>query len=178
MVAAPLLKPAAALAAPIGDTAVLVFALQAEQLIVYAYELAAASRVISPRVEPVVNQFLGQEREHADALAVNIERLSGPLPTPPANLAAFEAGLRALQVDRSTTSLHNERDHLRFLVMVEIALARAYHFAIEQLSDDKLIQTSAQIMANEGQHATILRELIAPGDVKRAVPSASVGSGT
>ena len=46
---------------------------------------------------------------------------------------------------------------------------------IEELADDKLIQTAAEIMANEGQHATVLRELTSPGNVSRAVPTAFVG---
>jgi len=174
----PLLSPAGARAALIGDAAVLVFALRAEQVIVYAYQGALASTVISTPAAEVLTMFLGQEKEHVDALTVHLGRLGGTAPTAPGDLATFEQLLRELQVSESPSSLRNERDYLSFLVKVESAVAAAYHFAIEQLADDELIQTAAQIMANEGQHATLLRELISPGNVNRAVPRAFVGGAT
>jgi rubrerythrin len=174
----PLLSPAGALAAPIGDAAVLVLALRAEQAVLYAYEGTLASGVISASTAQVLKMFLGQEHEHVDALTVHLERLGGTAPAPPSDLAAFELLLRELQIKQSPSTLRNEREYLSFLVKVEAELANIYHFAIEQLVDDQLIQTAAQIMANEGQHATLLRELISPGNVRRAVPRAFVGGAT
>jgi hypothetical protein len=174
-VAPALLGPATALAAPVGDVAVLVFALRAEEVVVYAYEHALASGVISAPATRVLTQFLGHEREHVDALTVNLARLGGTAPAPPADLASFEVALRQLGVKRSPARLHTERDYVSFLVRIEGVLATVYHFAIDELADDKLIQTAAQIMANEGQHATLLRDLTSPGNVSRTVPRAFVG---
>jgi hypothetical protein len=174
----PLLRPARALAAPVGDVAVLLFALRAEQVIVAAYERALASGVISAQAQPVLTLFLGQEHDHVGALSVSVARLGGAVPAPPADLATFEAELRALNIKRSPAKLHTERQWVSFLVRIETVLATVYHFAIDQLADDKLIQTAAQMMANEGQHATLLRELVNPGNVKLAVPRAFVGGAT
>ena len=171
----PLVSPTPALAAPVGDAAMLLFALRAEQVMVYAYERTLASGVIAAPAAGVMAQFLGQEREHVDALSVNLARIGGPIPAPLRDLTTFELTLRELGIKRSPTELRNERQYISFLVRIETALAAVYHFAIEELADDKLIQTAAEIMANEGQHATVLRELTSPGNVSRAVPTAFVG---
>jgi Ferritin-like domain len=174
----PLLRPAGALADPIGDPAVLQFALRAEQTIVYAYDLALASGVISAPSRRVLKLFLGQEHEHVDALSVSMLRLGDTVPGPPTDIATFEVLLRELHVKRTPAKLHTEREWVSFLVRLEGVLATVYHFVIEQLVDHRLIQTAAQMMANEGQHATMLCELTNPGKVALAVPRAFVGGAT
>jgi hypothetical protein len=169
-VAPPLLSPASARAAPYGDAGVLLFVLSVEQVIVYGYEQALASGVISASGQPVLKLFLSQEREHIDALSVHLVRLGGAVPAPPTDLQTFEVALRKLKIRRNPAKLRNERQYVGLLVRIETALAAVYEFAIEQLADDKLIQTAAQIMANEGQHATVLRELTSPGNVQLSVP--------
>jgi len=171
----PSLGPSTALAAPVGDIAVLALALRAEQVIVYAYERVLASGIVASPAARVLTLFLAQEHEHVDALTVNLVRLGGAVPSPPSDLAEFEVELRELGVKRSPVGLRNERESVSFLVRLEMAVATVYHFVIDQLADDKLIQTAAQIMANEGQHAAVLHELVSPGNVRRAVPSAFVG---
>ena len=162
-VAPPLLSPASARAAPYGDAGVLLFVLSVEQVIVYGYEQALASGVISASGQPVLKLFLSQEREHIDALSVHLVRLGGAVPAAPTDL-------QTLKIRRNPAKLRNERQYVGLLVRIETALAAVYEFAIEQLADDKLIQTAAQIMANEGQHATVLRELTSPGNVQLSVP--------
>lgn len=171
----PLLSPAQAVAAPVGDVAVLLFAIRAEQVIIYAYGQAVASGLVSAAAAGVLTGFLGQEHEHVAALSVNLERLGGALPIPPSDPATFALALRSLGVKRSPAGLHNQRQWITFLADLEIVLARVYRFAIEQLADSKLIQTASQIMANEAQHATLLRQLTSPGRVSRTVPTAFVG---
>jgi hypothetical protein len=169
------IAPAPAGAEQFGDALVLQFLLRVEQTLAYAYERALASGVLTPTALAVVTACLNQEHEHIDALTVNAVRLGAPVPAAVPDLATFELQLRALHVKRNPTSMHSERGYVNFLTRLENVTASVYHFAIEQLNDDKLLQTAAQIMANEGQHATILSEILAPGNVKRAVPSAYVG---
>lgn len=172
--AGPLLRPAEAQAA-LNDLDVLLFAVRAEQAVVLAYELALASGALAVPAKAVVSEFLGQEREHVAALSVSLARVGGAVPAPPTDLAMLEVALRELHVKRSPTKLHTERQWVSFLVRLEAVLATAYHFVIEELSDYRLIQTAAQIMANEGQHATVLHELMTPGNVRLSVPRAFVG---
>jgi rubrerythrin len=153
---------------------VLDFLIRAEQTVVYAYERALAGGALSAVAAAVLRRCLSQEREHVDALSINLSRLGTSLPAGPTDLASFELALRSLQVKRNPATLHGEREYVNFLIRVEAAAASAYHFAIEQLADDKLLQTASEIMANEAQHATVLSELLSPGNVKRAVPSAFV----
>jgi hypothetical protein len=174
----PLVRPAGALADPIGDPAVLQFALRAEQAMVYAYELALGSGTISASATDVLRQFLGQEYEHVDALSVSMSQLGDKVPGPPTDMAMFEESLRQLHFQRSPAKLHTEREWVSFVASLERVLGLVYHFVIEQLVDVRLVQTAAQIMANEAQHATMLRELIIPGSVKYAVPRAFVGAAT
>lgn len=173
-VAPAFLAPREALAAPVGDAAVLVSALRVEQVIVYGYERALASGVIAASAEQVLKLFLGQEDEHVHALSLTVQQLGGVVPAAPSDLATFEVALHELHVKRSPAGLRSERNYLNFLVKLETVVARAYRLAIDTLVDVTLIQTAAQIMANEAQHATFLRELMNPGDVKIAVPTGFV----
>jgi hypothetical protein len=162
------------LAAPAGDEALLLSLLRVEQVLVIAYERALATAVLTPSAQQVLASFLGHERAHVHALSVNLAALRVTAPAPPKGTAAFEAELRHLRVKRSPAALRNERQHLRFLIELETLIARHYRSAIARLSAAKELSIAAEIMANEAQHETVLRELLTPGNVKRAVPSAFV----
>jgi len=174
-----LLDPPGALAAPLGDAAVLVSLLRVEQVLVAAYERALATGILSAAAQSLVRSFLDQERAHVHALSGAVPRGAGAsLPDSPQTTSAFDAELRALRIRRSPTELRNERPYLRFLVELEVVIAHHYRFAIASLEGEKPLLTAAEIMANEAQHATSLRELLSPGNVKRAVPSAFVAGTT
>jgi ferritin-like protein len=173
-----LVDPAGALAAPMGDGAVLVSLLRVEQVVVFAYERSLASGIPSASAQSVLTSFLGHERAHVRALTRSVTDLGGVMPAPPTVMAAFESELRRLRVMRSPADLHTERDYLRFLVDLETVIARHYRFAIEILQGAARLTTAAEIMANEAQHATLMRELLSPGNIRRAVPSAFVADTT
>jgi hypothetical protein len=163
-----------AVAAPVGDAAVLTSLLRVEQVVVFAYERALADGLLSASVQGTVGSFLAHERAHVRALSASLLDLGGVVPSAPTSSAAFDSELRQLRVNRSPAELRNERQHLRFLIHLETVSARHYRYAIARLSDDRLLTTAAEVMANEAQHATGLRELLSPGNVKRAVPGAFV----
>jgi hypothetical protein len=165
---------------PAGDLGVLVSLLRVEQVVVFAYERALASGLLSASAQAALGTFLDHERAHVHALSRALTRLGGTVPVAPTLTAAFESELHRLHVKRSPTGLDNERQELRFLIDLERVIARHYRSAIARLGTDKLLTTAAEIMANEAQHATALAELLSPGNVKRAVPTgfvAGVGGG-
>jgi hypothetical protein len=157
------------------DAALLVSLLRVEQVVVFAYERALASGLVSASAQVALTSFLGHERAHVHALSASVVALGGTVPAAPTLLAAFESELRHLQVKRSPVGLRNERQELRFLIDLEGVIARRYRSAISRLAGGKLLTTAAEIMANEAQHATALAELLSPGNIKRAVPVGFVG---
>jgi rubrerythrin len=144
---------AAALAGPPGaaasgsgdDDAILARAIAAEQRNALAYG-TATRRLRSPAVIRSISSFGGQEREHARVLATALERLGGVAPQRPAQVpglnAALAAGLPAT---------------LRLLLRHEESTIDLYHRAVQALTDSRLQQLSASIMANHGEHAAALR---------------------
>ncbi|MDQ6805052.1 MAG: ferritin-like domain-containing protein [Actinomycetota bacterium] len=173
-----LLAPLSALAAPVGDGAVLASLLRVERVVVFAYERALATTALTPAVQQLLSSFLAHERAHVQALAANLTSLGSAVPAPLKDTAAFASELRQLRVGRSPPQLRNERQHVRSLIDLETVIARHYRYAIARLSAGKELSIASEIMANEAQHATILRELLSPGNVKRAVPSAFVAGKT
>lgn len=163
-----------ALAAAPGDGAVLVSLLRVEHVVVFAYQRALAGGIVSPPVQQVLTSFLDQEREHVHALSQSLTELGGAAPVPPAVMAAFESELRALRIKRSPPKRGTDREDIRFLIDLEMVIARRYRYAIERLQGDKQLLIAAEIMGSEAQHATVLRELLSPGNIKRAVPSGFV----
>jgi Ferritin-like domain len=164
---------------PVGDGAVLASLLRVEHVLVFAYERALAAGVLSPSAQPILSSLLEQERAHVHALSVDLTGrggLGGTAPAPLKGTAAFESELRHLRVRRSPARLRNERQYVRFLIDLEMLIARHYRYAIARLNTGKALSLAAEIMANEAQHATAMSELLSPGNVKRAVPSAFVGA--
>ena len=176
-----LLEPAGALARsggalvkPSDDGAVLTSLLRVEQVVVFAYERTLTTAILSPSAQEVLTSFLDQERAHVHELSLDLTALGDAVPAPPTDTAGFESELRHLRIRRSPAGLRTQREHLRFLIDLEAVIARHYRFAIELLTGETRLWAAAEIMANEAQHATVLREMLTPGRVKRAVPSAFV----
>ncbi|HWF34342.1 MAG TPA: ferritin-like domain-containing protein [Solirubrobacteraceae bacterium] len=168
--------PPEALAAPVlgDDGAVLVSLLRVEKVLVLAYERALASGTLAPQAHKLVSAFLAHERAHVHALSVHLTDLGITIAVAPTTTAAFESELRHLRVRRSLASLRTQREQLRFLTDLETLSGRHYRYAIAHLGAAKQLTTAAEIMANEAQHATVLREFLSPGNVKRAVPTGFV----
>jgi hypothetical protein len=57
---------------------------------------------------------------------------------------------------------------VNFMIEVETAGIAAYHDAHAKLIETRLLQTSASIMANEGQHLVVLRRLVGADPVPNA----------
>jgi hypothetical protein len=140
-----------------GDIAVLADLLALERLLVLGYQRQLSARVLGPGPERVVRAFLSHEQKHVLALAAELHRLGGRVPPPP----------KAATIGRPSSA----GDALRSLVALERDALGSYYRAAGKLHDGRAALVAAQIMANEGQHATGLSELLAPGHPKLAVPS-------
>ncbi|HWC86882.1 MAG TPA: ferritin-like domain-containing protein [Solirubrobacteraceae bacterium] len=161
-----------------GDAALLVSLLHVEQVIVIAYERALATGLLAPPAQTVVSSFLEHERTHVRALSARVVSLGGAVPPAPAMPSAFESELRRLRVKRTLAELRTERQYVRFLIELETVIAHHYRYAIARLNAGRLLTAAAEIMANEAQHMAILREVLSPGNVKRAVPTGFVAGVT
>ncbi len=152
-----LLSVRSAFAATGGDAAILRAAIRLENTAVAAYAAAVQSGLLTPPVRRAAILFGRQETEHAAALAAALKRLGGAPP------AGTDAKLLApLKRARS-------QDHLlRFAIELESMTVAAYYDAARKLHDAPLLQTSAQIMSNEGQHLVVLRQALGRDPVPHA----------
>ena len=80
--------------------------------------------------------------------------------------------LARFKLKQALGRVHSQSEILSFLIDLESVSIGAYFDAVSKLKDFRLLQLAAQIMANEGQHAAVLRTLARPRDIARAVPNA------
>ena len=130
-----------------GDAEVLLAAIRLEQTAMVAYGTAASSGLLDTPFLVTTRLLRGQEREHADALVAALGQLGGT--APPAPRAGDIAGLRGLG---------NQREVASFALELETMAVAAYYEAHQKLRAAALLRTSAQIMANEGQHLVLVRQ--------------------
>ena len=140
-----------------GDAAILEAAVGLEQTAVVAYDTAVKSGLLEKPVERVARLFRDQEQAHAAALTTALEGLGGRAPARPEPSSITGLG-----------GVRNQADITNFAVELETMAVAAYYEAHGKLKDRKLLETAAQIMANEGQHLAVLRPLVE----KPAVPDA------
>lgn len=131
-----------------GDTAILGGLLALEQASAVAYGEILRQRNLERADAEAVESVIAQEAEHAKALSRALEERGGAVPEPPAPGAV--PGLLALR-DRTGS--------LRFALALETTAVNAYYLAIQRADDPKLLATFAGVMANEGQHLVVIREL-------------------
>jgi hypothetical protein len=167
-----LLRVRNAFAAATGDGPVLAAALAVEQVAVFAYDAALAKGSLSAPAQRVVRQFRDHEQTHAQALGVDVRNVAGPIPRPPASVADVDRTLARFKLRQGLAQLRTQSDILSFLIELEAVSIGAYYDAVSKLKDFRLLQLAAQIMANEGQHATVLRTVAHPREAARAVPNA------
>jgi rubrerythrin len=136
-------------AAPQNDAGILASAIRLENTAVAAYAAAVASGVLTPQFRRTAALFGRQEAEHAAALTAALKSLGG---TPPAGTDAKL--LAPLKSARSQTQV------AQFAIELETMAVAAYYDASEKLRQARLLQTSAQIMSNEGQHLAVLRQTL------------------
>ena len=137
-----------AFAAESGDAEILGKAIHLEQVAVLAYDGVIAGGLLRSRSEAVLTRFRDHERQHAGALTTALTDLGG---TPPEQATVADVdGLDGLK---------SEADVVGFAIAFEAAAVAAYLDAQRKLVDGKLLQSTASIMANEGQHLVVLRRL-------------------
>jgi ferritin-like protein len=173
-VVASLLVPASAVGATETDARLIHGLLRFELLLAFVYQRVLASGLLSLSAEPVARALLAHEQAHGAVLATELTRLGGTPPQDPASVAAADRALAAHNVGGRLVGLRSSRGALRLLVEAEGAAERVYYKAMSKLGDPALLETGAEIMACEAQHATVLSELLHPGDLGRAVPDAMV----
>ena len=144
-------------AAPQNDAGILASAIRLENTAVAAYAAALKSGVLTPQFRRTAALFGRQEAEHAAALTAALKSLGG---TPP---AGTDAKLLA-----PLKSARSQQQVAQFAIELETMAVAAYYDASKKLRQARLLQTSAQIMSNEGQHLAVLRQALGTNPVPHA----------
>jgi hypothetical protein len=126
-------------------------AITLELATVIAYDTVIAGGALSPALRGVLRAFRAHEQTHATTLTTALTDLGGAPPPPPKGTGAVDRFAKGLSAVRS------QADVLSFLIELETAAVAAYFDAMGKLGEARLVQTSATIMGNEGQHLAILR---------------------
>ena len=145
-----------------GDTAILGRAISLEQVTVLAYDTAIAGGLLSPALTGVMRTLRAHEQEHADRLTTALTDLGGTPPPAPQGIADVDKAVEGLGDAKSQTDVVN------FAIELETAAVAAYLDAHRELVEAKLLQTSASIMASEGQHLVVLRRAVGKDPVPAA----------
>jgi rubrerythrin len=153
-----LIARAIALSGTSGDAGAVRAMIRAEQVLVASYEQVIAAGTLPFAALSITTEFLGHERAHLEALRGELRR--GAVPAPPRELGGLG----------SVTA----RQAVRLLVGLERAALSVYYTELARIKDGGLARTAAEIMANEAQHATVLLEVLSPGDFEHAAPAAYV----
>ncbi len=144
-------------AGPRNDAGILASAIRLENTAVAAYAAALKSGVLTPQFRRTAALFGRQEAEHAAALTAALKSLGG---TPP---AGTDAKLLA-----PLKSARSQQQVAQFAIELETMAVAAYYDASKKLRQARLLQTSAQIMSNEGQHLVVLRQTLGKNPVPQA----------
>jgi rubrerythrin len=160
-----------AFAAATGDAAILAAAIGLEQLAISVYGAAVKGGVLGAEAHGLLRRLIEQERAHAAALAVALRRLGGSPPRPPATIATVDRRLGSAGIATRVADLRSEADILAFAVELEEVTIAAYYDAHRKLSGVAALTLATEIMANEGQHATVLR-MLRSNDIAAQVPAA------
>lgn len=139
------------------DAGILASAIRLENTAVAAYAAAVQSGALTPQLRRTAALFGRQESEHAAALTAALKNMGG---TPP---AGTDAKLLA-----PLKSARSQKQVVQFAIDLETMVVAAYHDAAKRLRQAHLLQTSAQIMSNEGQHLVVLRQALGKNPVPHA----------
>jgi len=145
-------------------------ALQVERVLVLAYERVFASGALSPGIQRAITPHLAHERAHVAAVAAELTRLGAPAPTGPLSVKDASDLLGEHNISDSLTDLHSQDVCLKLLVDLESVAEGAHYTPLKDLTDPRLVQMNAQIMACEAQHWTVLSGLRNPGQYVKAIP--------
>lgn len=142
------------------DVTIVAGALALEQVVVASYGVALRDGPLEPQLRRLLRRLRQQEREHAAVLASELDTLGGRASAPPAGDAALQRARAELGLTHPLDELVTRGDVARFAVELENAQMAGYLAAVRELGDPRLLTLATQIMAAEGQHATVLRSLL------------------
>jgi Ferritin-like domain len=134
-----------------GDEDIMLGAVRLEQSLVVTYGALVDSGSLDARASDLARRFGDQEQQHLDAVTKSLQNLGGVVPADPAPGAVKAAG-------QALTDVHTQPALLAFAGALESAAIGAYYEAQQALQRAEFLQTTASIMANEGQHLALLRE--------------------
>jgi hypothetical protein len=158
---APALRRAtAAFARTDGDVRVLERAVHLEQTAAFVYGAARRSGRLSPALRSAFRLFADQQQEHIARLVLELERLGGTPPPKPARVSQVAGLGPALAGGRRTI--------MAFAIAREESIVAVYYRAQRDLLDPKLMQATAAMMANAGQHLSALRDGLGENPVPNA----------
>jgi rubrerythrin len=162
-----LLRADGAAAQADGDARILEGAIRLEQTAVYAYGLAYDSGKLQPLIARKLRRIRNQQRDHVSTLITALEHLGVAPPAKPTHVGQVKGLAEALA--------GGQKGILEFAVALEEMSVAAYYRAAPRLEDAKLLQISATIMANEGQHLVILRRALGKDPVPNAFETGRAG---
>ncbi len=152
------------------DAELLTASLDVERLIVLGYRRVFDSGVLTPPIQRAIASHLDHEVAHLTAIAAQLRALGVPAPTGPLDSKAAADVMAQHHVSGSLSDLHSQNDGLKLLVDLESAAEGAHYTALKDLRRPELQHLSAQIMACEAQHWTVLSGLRNPGQYVKAIP--------
>ncbi len=143
------------------DVAVLNHALGLEHEAVGIYQIAAESRLLTPRVLKTAVLFQGHHKGHRDALAAAVRKLGG---------APVEARSQAFYRQRiAKYPLRNQHDVLELAFKLEGIAANAYIDAIPKFADPALAKVAGRLVADETMHWTVYAQVL-----RKPLPAAAL----
>jgi rubrerythrin len=122
------------------DVAILNSAIDLENTAIAAY--TAGAPLLKGEVLKLGREFLGQEKDHADALSTAVTQLGGHPARPKASY--------------DFPHVRTQRDVLLLANMIENTAIAAYLDALPRLSSHDLRATAASIVTNEAEHVSVL----------------------
>jgi hypothetical protein len=145
-----------------------------EQVVAFAYEQLLSTGASGAAHVPELTEFSDHEQQHVRAWSADLRRLGGVPPVAPVSVEDADAALKKLRISARLTDAGTERKALQLLIAAEEAATGAYYRAIAKLHDPHLLQTAAEAMSAEAQHAMALRRILHPRPVNRFVPNSFV----
>jgi len=135
------------------DGTILASAITLERVTVIAYDSVLGRGVLTPGTRDVLRRFRAHEQAHADVLTKALTDLGGTPPAPPKGVGDVD------DVAKGLGAVRTQGDAIGFLISLETAAIAAYFDAHAKLVEARLLKTGASILANEGQHLTVLRSI-------------------
>lgn len=143
-----------AFAAADDDAGILKAAIGLEEVAIFAYSKAVHSGKLDSAFEPLAKLFEGHEESHRDALKIALGALGGGVPPEMPRTTSDTKLLAPLGRARTQAAFAD------YFIELENTAVGAYYEAHQKLKSARLLKSFAQIMANEGQHLTVLRAAV------------------